>query len=210
MKKNLWIAIIALTSSFAFVACGVQEDEDTDAPDVVTPADPADPADPDVLPDVFRSPAACVLDFSSHYVSGAKCGELRGDIRGTVAVSWTAGLYMLDSDNSGYLGMAFTDAPDAGTYNVSYIGLTDCSTHSATDSWAQYGLVDDLRNMTAEARSFIQCNWWDAINRVMFDSDPSSTKCVGMDGQPCGCNIRIKIDAACNIGPAGNMANLVE
>jgi len=195
MKTNLWIVLVALFGTFTFTACGVQED--SDKPDAVDPVDPVDPVTPsDTLPAPFKSPAACVLDFSAAYVSGSKCGELRGDIRGTVAVSWTDGPYMLDSDNSGYLGMAFTDAPDAGTYNLSYVGWQNCSAQTPNEAWAQYGDIDQLKAMTSAARAFIQCNWWNAATKTM------------VTGVNPSCNIRVTFDAACNITPAGNMANL--
>ncbi|MFA6603581.1 MAG: hypothetical protein WCT10_01910 [Patescibacteria group bacterium] len=202
MKTNLWIAIVALCATFSFTACGVQEsgDEDsacTDCVDIVDPVDPVDPVTPAVvMPAPFKSPTACVLDFSSAYVSGSTCGELRGDIRGTTAVTWTDGPHMLDSDNSGYIGMAFTDAPDAGTYNLSYVGWQNCSTQSPNEAWAQFGDIDQLKAMTSEARAFIQCNWWNASTREM------------VTGVNPSCSIRVTFDAACNITPAGNMANL--
>lgn len=157
----------------------------------------ADEPDPvEYLPAPFKSPAACIFDFSSYYTSGSICGELRGDIGGTTSVGWADGPQIYDADKDGYMGMSFTDAPSAGTYSISYVGFQNCSGQVPNESWAQYGSEDMLKRMTAEARAFIQCNWWDAANQKMVDvgSNPS-------------CSLKINVDSACKITAAGNMAN---
>ena len=186
MKKNL---MFALCAALTFAACGLQEDEDTAPPSDTTPPDDTTPPADDSLPAPFRSPTPCVFDFSNAYVSGATCGEVRGTLPG---MSWTQGVQIANPDGDGYMGMAFT-AP-AGTYELSYLGWQNCSTQAPNDAWAQYGHEDQLTKMTAEARSFISCNWWNAAtSSVISGVNPS-------------CNIRITLDNECHVLPAGNMS----
>jgi hypothetical protein len=49
--------------------------------------------------------------------------------------------------------------------------------------------------MTADARSFVNCNWWDAAS--------GTTVTVGSPG----CNLRITVDGSGNVTGAGNMRN---
>ncbi len=191
MKKNLLQFALALAAALAFTACGLQEGEDPDTtpPADATPPDDATPPADDSLPAPFRSPAPCILDFSNAYVSGATCGEVRGTMPG---MSWTSGVRIANPDGDGYMGMAFTTP--AGTYEVSYLGYQNCTTQQPNDAWAQYGHADQLVEMTAEARSFINCNWYNAsTNQVISGVNPS-------------CNIRFTVDSECHILPAGNMS----
>jgi len=193
MKKNLKTVVLAFAAALAFTACGLQEGEDD--PTITPPVDdggtPADDtATDDGLPAPFRSPAPCILDFSNAYVSGATCGEVRGTLPG---MSWTSGVRIANPDGDGYMGMSFTTT--AGTYELSYLGWQNCETQEPNEAWAQYGHPEQLVEMTAEARSFINCNWYnESTDQVISGVDPS-------------CNIRITVDNECHILPAGNMTD---
>jgi len=189
MKKNLMQYAFALVAALAFAACGLQEGEVTGS--TPPPDDTTDVTPPAVenLPAPFRSPTPCVFDFSNAYVSGATCGEVRGTLPG---LSWTQGVQIANPDGDGYLGMAFITP--AGTYELSYLGWQNCDSRQPNDAWAQYGHEDQLLQMTAEARAFINCNWYNAsTNAVISGVNPS-------------CDIRITVDAECHILPAGNMS----
>jgi hypothetical protein len=192
MKKNLLIAFALFAAGLT--GCGLQEDEgDQVADDATPPADTTPPDDSvpaDTLPAPFRSPAANVYDFSTAYVSGATCGEVRGSLPG---MSWTDGVQIANPDGDGYMGMSFITP--AGTYELSYLGWQNCGTREPKDAWAQYGFEEQLVKMTAEARSFLNCNWWNATTQQ---------KVTGVNPS---CDIRITVDTVGNILPAGNMAN---
>lgn len=197
MKKNLLTVLFAISAMFLTVGCGVQEDEDGDVQDTpcCTDTDETPDADTDTdegLPAPFRSPAPCVFDFSNAYVSGAVCGEVRGTLPG---MSWSSGVQISNPDGDGYMGMAFV--VPAGTYEMSYLGWQNCSTREPNDAWAQYGFEEQLTEMTAEARAYINCNWWNAgTGSVISGVNPS-------------CNIRVTVDSECHVLPAGNMADFV-
>jgi len=185
--------IIAFMS--LFTACGLQEGEDTgNPPDVIVDGgdtgDTGDATDVD-LPAPFRSPEACILDFSTRYVSDATCGEVRGNLPG---MSWTEGVYVEDTDGDGYLGMSYEVPP--GTYEISYLGYQNCAERTPHEAWAQYGHPEDLMGMSAEALSYIQCNWYDASTGEYINDLPDPH-----------CNIRITVDDQCNITGAGNMGD---
>lgn len=214
MKTNSMKWFLMALFSLVFVACGLQEaptdtpastiddgtgtvvvldagtaDADAGTSDAGTVTD-AGVVAPVLDPGPFRSPAACVFDFASKYVSGSTCGEVRGS---ATNMSWTSGPKILDADRDGYMGMSFH--MDPGTYNLSYLGFQDCATSTPNQAWAQYGGEDQLRAMTAEGRAFIQCNWWDAASKSKVTvANPS-------------CNLRLTVDAACKVTPAGNMAD---
>lgn len=194
MNKILLIAFALFAAGLT--GCGLQEDEGDEGTDIITPDatppdDDAGPAD-DTLPAPFRSPAANVYDFSTAYVSGATCGEVRGNLPG---LSWTEGVQIANPDGDGYMGMSFI--VPAGTYELSYLGWQNCDSREPRDAWAQYGFEEQLTKMTAEARSFINCNWWNATTQQkVTGTNPS-------------CDIRITVDTVGNILPAGNMANFV-
>ena len=188
MKKILTIAC-AIAISALNLNCGLQEGEVT-VDDPPATVDPTPTPDPVVLPAPFRSPAACIFDFSTDYVSGAVCGEVRGNLPG---LSWTSGVQIANPDGDGYMGMAFTVT--AGTYELSYLGWQNCTTREPKEAWAQYGAQEQLLKMAPESRAFINCNWWNsAESKVIAGVNPS-------------CDLRITVDNACNILPAGNMAN---
>jgi len=191
MKKNLLIAFAVFAASL--VGCGLQEDEGDEGTTDTTPTDTTPPDDTDTddtLPAPFRSPAANVYDFSNAYVSGALCGEVRGNLPG---LSWTQGVQIANPDGDGYMGMNFITP--AGTYELSYLGWQNCTTREPNDAWAQYGFEEQLVKMTADARSFINCNWWNATTKQK------------VSGVNPSCNIRITVDTVGKILPAGNMAN---
>jgi len=193
MKKLIKMSF-ALSLAALAANCGLQKDDGQSA----SPATdggvttPAPDGGTDVLPAPFRSPAACIFDFSADYVSGATCGEVRGTLPG---MSWTQGVQIANPDGDGYLGMAYTVT--AGTYELSYLGWQNCATRDPKDAWAQYGDQDQLLKMTPDSRAFINCNWWNATTaQVIAGVNPS-------------CDIRITVDNACKVLPAGNMANFV-
>ncbi len=218
MKNLMMTWFAAMFLAFTLTACGLQEPTDdspaanlqpdgtgtvlvTDAglpdADAGTPdadagqpvADAGTPA-PALDDGPFRSPAACVFDFSSKYVSGSTCGEVRGN---ATNMSWTSGPKILDADRDGYMGMSFH--MDPGTYELSYLGFQDCATSTPNQAWAQYGGEDQLRAMTSAGRAFIQCNWWDATAKAKVTV-----------GNP-SCSLRITVDGKCSVTAAGNMAN---
>jgi len=153
------------------------------------------------LPDPFQSPAPYTFLFSAHYVSGATCGEVRGNLP---SMSWDSGYEIVDlyeGEMDGWLGFAYdTDEIDvaAGMYDFSYVGYQSCVDDDPLEAWAQYGLLSDLLRVSETGRSFILCDWYDA----------SRDACVApADGSP-SCNIRVQIDADGNVTPYGNMAGL--
>lgn len=171
-----------------------------DAPDSIdvkvnTTTSESDPAprseSTDYLPDPVRSPKACVLDFSSRYMSGATKGEVRGTLP---LMTWEEGLVITDpvpDDDYGYAGITMRFDVPVGTYDVSYVGYQG-STAPSSDAWAQYGLAEDLSRMKPEALKFIQCNWY-RNGEIHTVSAPE-------------CHIRIRVDSRCTITGAGNMA----
>jgi len=132
--------------------------------------------------DVLRSSGACQLKFSALYVNGAANGELRGSIPDVM--TWDAGPAMSDSDADGYLEYAPASLP-VGTFDLSYLG---------DGSWAMYGTEAQLRAMSAAARAFVSCNWFDGTNIIAVASPE--------------CHLRIKVETGCLVSGAGNMANL--
>lgn len=136
------------------------------------------------------SPAACRLEFADQYISGSSCGELRGTLPG---MTWSAGPVIQDSNSDGRLEyIAATIA--AGTYSVSYMDRECPGQTPETGAWAHFGDPELLRSLTADARAWLYCNWYDAANDTILTdvADP-------------GCNIRVTVGAACALSPAGNM-----
>jgi len=132
--------------------------------------------------DVVSSPGACQLMFSTLYVDGATSGEIRGSLPGVA--TWDAGPDIEDSDEDGYLEFLPAFLP-TGTFDLSFVG---------GGNWALYGAKDQLLTMSAEARSFVSCNWFDGNEEVAADNPE--------------CHLRITVAADCTITGAGNMANL--
>lgn len=146
-----------------------------------TPAQPAP----------LRSPAACAMRFADAYIGGASCGQVRGNLPGT---TWTYGHAIADTNADHELELTLTLAP-AGTYELSYVSSACVGGPAVAETWASYGSRAQLLGMTEDARSFVSCNWWDAASgTTMTVTNP-------------GCNLRISIDASCNVTGAGNMRN---
>jgi len=134
----------------------------------------------------FRSPSAGVLEFSTAYIAGTSCAQVRGTLPG---LTWSSGAD-LGSEVSGYRGVSLSLA--AGTYEMSYVGWANCSNRTP-DVWADYGKKEKLTAMSAADRAFIQCNWWNGLSLTGV-SNPS-------------CQLRISVSASGQISGAGNMAN---
>ena len=180
--------------------------EDTDCAEGLTCEEGAcvEPAEPEFLPAPFASPECvavekasistfkcdCIMDFSSYYTSGSTCGEVRGELTN---MSWSAGPEILAPDLDGYMGMSYE--LDPGTFAFSYLGYQDCDDKWPGEAWAQYGHQDFLKQMTEEARSFIQCNWWDETTQTLIEVESPS------------CSLRITVSSDCELTGAGNMAN---
>ncbi len=125
--------------------------------------------------------------LSTRYIFSAKCGEVRGPMPG---VGWSAGPQSCDTDSDGYF--AYTPiAGTVGTYSFTYL-----DPNKPADGWALYGNIDLLRAMSPTARSFVECNWWDA----------STQKTVSV-GNP-SCSLKATFGANGLLAGAGNMANL--
>lgn len=152
-------------------------DADAPAPDAGTP--PAQPAP-------VASPGACRLEFSDAYIGGSACGEIRGAIPGA---TWSSGPSIEDGDADHFLSYAPSSVAP-GTYELTYVVKT-CG--GSVGTWADYGSRSQLLGMTPDARSFVNCNWWDVAS--------GTTISVASHG----CNLRITVDGACAITGAGNM-----
>ena len=136
------------------------------------------------------SPTSCRLEFHDQYISGSSCGELRGNLPG---MTWDTGPVIQDSNSDGRLEyVAATIA--AGTYSMSYMDRECAGQTPETGAWAHYGDPELLRSLTADARAWLYCNWYDA-----------ATGTIRTDVADPGCNIRVTVGAGCSISPAGNM-----
>jgi hypothetical protein len=145
---------------------------------------------PSGMPAPVVSNAACEMLFHDDYINGSPCGEVRGNLPG---MTWSSGQFITDSNSDGRLELKYETIPE-GCYQLSYLDVA-CKNEVPRTNWAAYGDPEMLKAMTAEARSFIQCTWWDAAaKKVKTVSDP-------------GCNIRIKVGPGCAISGDGNMSN---
>lgn len=134
----------------------------------------------------IRSLRSNRLDFSDEYIGASVCGEIRGAIPGA---TWSSGPSIQDTDADHFLEYAPSSIA-AGTYELSYVAKT-CG--GSAGAWADYGSRAVLLGMTADARSFVNCNWWDAATGTTLTvSSP-------------GCNLRITVDGAGTVTGAGNM-----
>ncbi|MEY4744160.1 MAG: hypothetical protein RL272_105 [Candidatus Parcubacteria bacterium] len=205
MKTSIMSVLCAILMS-AIVGCGLQEGGTGNPPPdcttcsndgggtappsdggstVTPPSDGGSTASPAAEAPVI-SPAACRLEFHDDYISGSPCGDVVGTLPG---MTWTSGPMISDSNHDGRLEYQASAIP-AGKYSLSYRDR-ECHGEVPRTNWALYGDPDGLRAMTADARSFIYCNWW--VNGAIVQvSDP-------------GCNIRISVDSACLITGDGNM-----
>lgn len=203
MKTSILSVFCAILMS-ATVGCGLQEGDTNTPPDCTTcgsdggtTTPPADggtvtpPSDggtttPATAEAPVVSPAACLLEFHDDYISGSPCGDVVGTLPG---MTWSSGPMISDSNHDGRLEYHPASIP-AGSYSLTYRDRA-CPGEVDRTNWALYGDPDTLRAMTADARSFLYCNWW--VNGAIVQvNDP-------------GCNIRISVDAACTITGAGNM-----
>jgi hypothetical protein len=146
---------------------------------------------PTSAPAPVRSSGVCSLRFADTYIGGATCGQVRGNLPGA---TWSSGPAIRDTNADHELELTLTVAP-AGTYELSYVSASCPGGPAVTETWANYGSRAQLLAMTADARSFVNCNWWNAATGTTVSvSSP-------------GCNLRIAIDAMCGITGAGNMRN---
>jgi hypothetical protein len=132
--------------------------------------------------DVVKVSGACQMRFSALYASGAVNGELRGSIPDVM--TWDSGPTVTDGDADGYLEYSPASLP-SGTFDLSYLG---------NGNWALYGTEAQLLTMSAAARAFVSCNWFDGTD-IIAVANPE-------------CHLRIKVEDGCLISGAGNMANL--
>ena len=136
------------------------------------------------------SPTSCRLEFADQYISGSSCGELRGNLPG---MTWDTGPVIQDSNSDGSLEyIASTIA--AGTYSMSYMDRECPGQTPETGAWAHYGDPELILSLTADARAWLYCNWYDA-----------TTGTVLTDVADPGCNIRVTVGTGCSLSPAGNM-----
>ncbi|MEY4744161.1 MAG: hypothetical protein RL272_106, partial [Candidatus Parcubacteria bacterium] len=143
------------------------------APDAGSPV--ADAGTPATHTAPLRSPLAGRLEFSDEYIGSSACGEIRGSLP---AATWSSGPSIQDTNADRFLEYAPSSIA-AGTYELSYVAAT-C--RGPAGAWADYGSRTLLLGMTADARSFVNCSWWDAAS--------STTVTVGSPG----CNLRITVD----------------
>lgn len=152
-------------------------------------ADAGTPAPTSPAPVRSISPRAFL--FADAYIGGTTCGQVRGNLPGT---TWSAGPTMQDTNADHELEVSYATLP-AGTYELSYVSATCPGGAAVGETWASYGSRPQLLGMTEDARSFVNCNWWDAATGMAVDvMNP-------------GCDLRIAVDGAGVITGAGNMRN---
>lgn len=155
------------------------------------------------------SPSACRLEFHDDYISGSSCGDVVGSLPG---MNWgvdadgnpvpTGAVYIRDSDRDGRLELDLSSIP-AGTYSLTYRDR-ECDGETPQIAWALYGNPETVHAMSADARSFLFCNWYDSATGEEVDAPDTNG-----DGLPDpSCNLRISVDAACVITGNGNMRDL--
>ncbi len=216
--KNLFAVAATLTTLALGAGCGLQSSDGggnpppscgsdctppasdggtgtTPAPDAGT-STTTDGGTPTVMPAPVVSPAACRMEFANAYISGSPCGDVLGDLPG---MTWTSGQYIRDTDGDGRLELQYTAIP-AGDYALSYRDR-ECPGETPQAIWANYGAPEFLSKMTADARQFIYCNWWDATNKRVVQAPDTNG-----DGLPDpSCEIHVSVDASCGITGNGNM-----
>lgn len=200
----------------AVVGCGLQDGSDGSKPGGNAPpdcqgvacsdvggADSAPSADAGAVgtgtdavvvpPTTIEEPApikfkACDMTFAIKYANGSPCGEVRGTLPD---MTWSSGQFVIDCDNDGRLDLSYP-AIIPGSYELSYLDR-ECPNEVPRANWAAYGAPETLRGMTATARSFLFCNWYDArTGKVLTVTDP-------------GCDIRFTVQNGCIMMPDGNM-----
>ncbi|HTM68367.1 MAG TPA: hypothetical protein VL426_03640 [Candidatus Binatia bacterium] len=165
-------------------------DAGSPAPDAGSPApDAGTPAPPSPAP--LSSPSALQLRFADAYIGAAACGQVRGNLPGT---TWSSGPTMQDTNADHVLEVGYASIP-AGNYELSYVSAACPGGPAVAETWASYGSRPQLLGMTGDARSFVNCNWWDAASGMAITvASP-------------GCNLRIAVDGSGNVTGAGNMRN---
>jgi hypothetical protein len=129
-------------------------------------------------PGPFRVLAVGEFVFNAHYISGAGCAEVRGEVPG---MTWESGPDVADTDADGWL--EWSAIPTAGVYRFSYAGHRDCeeADPSWREGWAQYAHSSQLAEMCESDLAYIYC-------------------------QDDGCSIRVEFTADGTALPAGNMS----
>lgn len=162
------------------------------------------------LPDPFRDFGGGQIEFSSFYGNGSGCGEVFGTLPGlswpdpTKSSSEWKGAYITDGNGDGYMEYSPAAGIADGSYEFSYIDRECTGQSGQRDSldWANYGSPEMVKLMTAEARAFLFCNWYDATEGHTVPAPDTNG-----DGLPNpGCEIRITVTNG-NVSGRGNMAN---
>lgn len=148
----------------------------------------------ELMPDPLLVEDPFSLGFSTAYI-GDECGLVFGDVPNQL--EWNVGAFVTDGDffgeADGYMWISFASIA-AGTWSISY-GTRGCMNDPTNPLlWAEYGRPEFLELMTPSARRYIHCGWWDAATQTDLRNAAS-------------CGLRITVDSAGNISPAGNMEN---
>jgi hypothetical protein len=141
---------------------------------------------PDNADVVVLSDDGKTIFLSTRFTFSASCNLVLGNMPG---VGWDVGVRSCDTDKDGYVSYT-PKSGTVGTYNFSYRDTEDAN------GWALYGDIEAQRKMSPEARSFIECNWWDAAH----------AKTVTVANPSCGLKLTIGSDG--KVVGAGNMSNL--
>jgi hypothetical protein len=141
------------------------------------------------------------LLFSSYYISGSPCGEVIGELPG---MNWSAGSLIQDSNHDGYMEFNGSQAAADVAFRFTFLDHQCPGETVARSNAAMYGGKEQIRAMTAAAKSFLQCNWWDAAANNGQGGEISVSN--------PGCNFRAQKSAPNNVGEVtwsgqGNMSN---
>ena len=212
MKNYYWMILVLVSIFVLGTGCAIEEGDDTDVDtdtgdtdsdsdsdsdtdsDTETDTDTGDEPDPEYGPCPFKTDGVDNWNVAAEHISGASKGEIR--FFTAVGDGSHQNPSILDSNDSGYLGMSYE--VDAGTYRFSYLGYQyadECSGEDCPVAWAQYGSKAVLDELSDECLQFLDCNWWDA--------DEENEKTVDC----AECAIKVHVDEDGAITGAGNMAN---
>jgi hypothetical protein len=109
--------------------------------------------------------------------------------------NWNDGLDMTRVDGDYVISFAPHQLTN-GQFSISYASIEGDAT---VKNWADYGDPEKLALMTAEALSWITCNWYDQVHDCILDM-------TGNDS--CGLSVRVTTDGqTCEFKPAGNMTH---
>jgi hypothetical protein len=162
-------------------------------PDAAAAGPDAEVAGPDaatVVPDLpapFRSPTPYVLDISRQYIGNATCALLIGK---PAPLTWVV---VSEQTVDGYLRTTQPYMFGGATYEFSY-SVWDCQ-NSVAGVGADFGTSQNLARMTADARQYVWCNWYDSAN----------SGCIQVTDFIC--SLKMSMDSGGNFTPVGNMAN---